>query len=149
MCWQSHLKYQLSCLWGEPDAEDRSGCRYNEYSARSGTHYRQRASHAPGKNAPWCSYHPDVVIVAWARARVVLKGEVFAAMLPEVIEAVFYPDGGPVHHIEGDESRARIVHRRFARVYGLSGDRVPPLLIFDVDAARRRRAPFRMASDQT
>ena len=106
---EHHIAHGLhpskSCLWGAPDAEDRSGCRYNE---------------------------------------VVLNGDAYAQRLPRVIEAFFFPENGPVHHREGEERQARILHRRFAIRYALSGSEAPPLLAFDVQLARNRRAPFRV-----
>ena len=108
----NHLKSGTSCLWGAPNAADRSSCQYNE---------------------------------------VVLNGELYASKLPYVIEAVFFPEGGQVHHREGDESRARLVHRRFVQAYGhaygpLRGVPAPPLLAFDVQHAKSQRAPFREVS---
>jgi hypothetical protein len=110
---EKHLHFGTSCLWGAPDAEDRSGCRYNE---------------------------------------LVLDGERYAARLPFVIEAIFFPVNGVVHHEEGSESQARILHRRFARTYGMIEGEcdgcAPPLLRFDVQDARNgKRPPFRMVLD--
>ena len=108
---QNHLRFSTSCLWGEPDVEDRSGCRYNE---------------------------------------VVLDAYKYEASLPRVIEAVFFPEHAVVHHREGDEPRARLVHRSLLRAYGLAGARdraeVPPLLAFDVQLAQGGHAPFREVS---
>ena len=100
----NHLAPTRSCLWGKPDVDDRSNCRYNE---------------------------------------VVLKSDVYAAQLPGVVEAVFFPEHGPVHHPEGDEVRARGVHRAFINAFMLNGDRRVPLLAYDVEEARFGRAPFR------
>ena len=100
----NHVRYSTSCLWGAPDVDDRSGCRYNE---------------------------------------LVLDGTKYVAALPSVIEAVFLPVRGPVHHREGDEGSAREMHSRFIHAY--RGVDVP-LLAFDVVEARAGRAPFRLAT---
>ena len=101
------MRVSTSCLWGQPDVEDRSACRYNE---------------------------------------LVLDGAKYEAALPRVIEAVFFPENGPVHHREGDEASARMVHRRFVQAY--QAHRLPtvPLLAFDVAEARAGRPPFRVVS---
>ena len=58
--------------------------------------------------------------------------------LPSVVEAVFFPVRGPVHHPEGDERRAQAVRRSFQQQFGI----LLPLLSFDVSEARQGRAPF-------
>ena len=117
----NHLKPSSTCLWGKPDATDRSDCRYNE---------------------------------------VVLDGAAYAARLPAAVEAIFFPEHGPVHHAEGDEARAKALHAAFGRAF--AGASVPssssrsssvgggssvrgnvPLLAFDVAKARSGLAPFR------
>jgi hypothetical protein len=83
-------------------------------------------------------------MVVWPRYNeLVLQGDVYSTHLPHVIEAFFFPENGDVHHREGDERRARILQRRFARAYGLSAEMAPPLLAFDVQRAQSGRAPFR------
>ena len=79
--------------------------------------------------------------------QLVLDGHAYAARLPDVVEAVFFPEHGSVHHAEGDEARARRVHAALAqtlRASGGGGARTAlPLLAFDVAEARRGFAPFR------
>jgi hypothetical protein len=42
---QNHLKPNENCLWGKPDAIDRSGCRYNEV-VLNGSKYAERLPNA-------------------------------------------------------------------------------------------------------
>jgi hypothetical protein len=87
---------------------------------------------------------------------VVLSGEAWAAALPQLVEAIFYPIGGTVDVREGSAQQARSVHTSFRRHYGLARGAFNPLLTFDVDAAlggynleRRRRAECGFFSDST
>lgn len=72
---------------------------------------------------------------------VVLRGDVWRRMLPELIEAVYYPINGQVTHREGDRHRAKQVHESFLHEFGLLASQIP-LLTYDFFKAREGRAPF-------
>ena len=65
----------------------------------------------------------------------VIAGEEYQRSLPSVVEAIFYPTNGPVHHEEGSREAAKGMKRLFVEHYGLS----VPLLAYDVKEARTRR----------
>ena len=68
----------------------------------------------------------------------VIAGHEYQRGLPGVIEAIFYPTNGPVHHAEGSSGAAKKMQRLFLDHYGLGAGDVP-LLAFDVTEARSRR----------
>ena len=104
---QRMMRYTGRCVWGEIDAADRSGCRYNE---------------------------------------LVIKGDRYAQLLPSVIEAIFYPINAEVKHPEGGPEDARKLRAAFiSHFYPRGGNRLPPLLAYDVAEAQAGRAPFRPA----
>lgn len=74
---------------------------------------------------------------------VVLDGGLWAARLPEIIEAVFVPIHGKVNHWEGGNPQtARQVRDAFASAHGIyPTDRVP-LLTYDLTKAEHGVAPF-------
>ena len=75
---------------------------------------------------------------------VVLSASGYRALLPCVIEAVFYPTNGPVHRREGNPERARRARDLFLQQHGQTSEQVP-LLAFDVSLARAGHAPFSLA----
>ena len=75
---------------------------------------------------------------------IVFDGGQWKERLPNLIEAMFYPIKGHVDHREGDDRRARLLHQRLLRAYGLTAHQVP-LLVFDVQKARGGEAPFQSA----
>lgn len=110
MLWQSQTarRYSYTCVVDDPrapaDAEDRSGCMYNE---------------------------------------VVLRSDVYAAGLPGVIEAIFVPTHGPVHHRAGDLATASKMRKALIGRYWSDPPLAAPLLTYDVGEARMGgHAPF-------
>ena len=65
--------------------------------------------------------------------------------LPEIVSAIFYPINGRVDAREGDATRARFARDAFMQRFGLTSTSFPPLLTYDVGAARNGGAPWGLA----
>jgi hypothetical protein len=76
----------------------------------------------------------------------VLEGDKWTANLPYMVEAVFYPTNAPrVDAREGDAARAHAARAAFVAHFPGAAPTFPPVLTYDVAAARRGDAPWAKA----
>lgn len=71
-----------------------------------------------------------------------LNSNAYTAALPGVVEAIFVPINGLVHHSEGGTKKASELRKSFLGRYWSNPPLKVPLLTFDVEEATHARAPF-------